>query len=123
MPLYEFRCNQCGKVFTFLVGVIANNTDPYCPRCGSTQLTKLISRIRAHLSEETRLDNLASSFENLDISDNPSPRELRSVMRRLTSALGDEVDREVIDEMEAAMEEELRGEGKEGGAERDETIY
>jgi hypothetical protein len=59
----------------------------------------------------------------LDISDNPSPRELRSVMRRLTSALGDEVDREVIDEMEAAMEEELRGEGKEGGAERDETIY
>jgi putative FmdB family regulatory protein len=123
MPLYEFRCNQCGKVFTFLVGVIADNTDPYCPRCGSTQLTKLISRIRAHLSEETRLDNLASSFENLDISDNPSPRELRSVMRRLTSALGDEVDREVIDEMEAAMEEELRGEGKEGGAERDETIY
>ncbi|MFA0767170.1 MAG: hypothetical protein OXFUSZZB_000498 [Candidatus Fervidibacter sp.] len=123
MPLYEFRCNQCGKVFTFLVGVVADNTDPYCPRCGSTQLTKLISRIRAHLSEETRLDNLASSFENLDISDNPSPRELRSVMRRLTSALGDEVDREVIDEMEAAMEEELRGEGKEGGAERDETIY
>ncbi len=123
MPLYEFRCNQCGKVFTFLVGVVANNTDPYCPRCGSTQLTKLISRIRAHLSEETRLDNLASSFENLDISDNPTPRELRSVMRRLTSALGDEVDREVIDEMEAAMEEELRGEGKEGGAERDETIY
>jgi putative FmdB family regulatory protein len=123
VPLYEFRCNQCGKVFTFLVGVVANNTDPYCPRCGSTQLTKLISRIRAHLSEETRLDNLASSFENLDISDNPSPRELRSVMRRLTSALGDEVDREVIDEMEAAMEEELRGEGKEGGAERDETIY
>jgi putative FmdB family regulatory protein len=123
MPLYEFRCNQCGKVFTFLIGVVANNTDPYCPRCGSTQLTKLISRIRAHLSEETRLDNLASSFENLDISDNPSPRELRSVMRRLTSALGDEVDREVIDEMEAAMEEELRGEGKEGGSERDETIY
>ncbi|MFA0732155.1 MAG: hypothetical protein LKKZDAJK_002593 [Candidatus Fervidibacter sp.] len=123
MPLYEFRCNQCGKVFTFLVGVVADNTDPYCPRCGSTQLTKLISRIRAHLSEETRLDNLASSFENLDISDNPTPRELRSVMRRLTSALGDEVDREVIDEMEAAMEEELKGEGKESGAERDETIY
>ncbi|MFA0750644.1 MAG: hypothetical protein SLRJCFUN_001047 [Candidatus Fervidibacter sp.] len=123
MPLYEFRCNQCGKVFTFLVGVVADNTDPYCPRCGSTQLTKLISRIRAHLSEETRLDNLASSFENLDISDNPTPRELRSVMRRLTSVLGDEVDREVIDEMEAAMEEELKGEGKEGGTERDETIY
>jgi hypothetical protein len=44
-------------------------------------------------------------------------------MRKLTSALGDEVDREVIDEMEAAMEEELRGEGKESGSERDETIY
>ena len=124
MPLYEFRCNQCGKVFTFLVGVVANNTDPYCPRCGSTALTKLISRIRAHLSEETRLDQLASSFENLDISDNPSPREVRSLMRKLTSALGDDVDREIVEEMEAAMEEEaLGGEGKEGASERDDTIY
>ncbi len=123
MPLYEFQCNQCGKVFTFLVGVIANNTDPYCPRCGSTNLTKLISRIRAHLSEETRLENLATSFENIDISDNPTPREVRSLMRKLTSALGDEVDREVIDEMEEAMEEELKGEGRGEGSERDETIY
>ena len=123
MPLYEFRCKKCGKVFTFLVGVVANNTDPFCPRCGSTELTKLISRIRAHLSEETRLESLASSFENIDISDNPTPREVRSLMRKLTSALGDEVDREAIDEMEAAMEEELKGEGKEGGSERDETIY
>ncbi|GBC98186.1 hypothetical protein HRbin17_00685 [bacterium HR17] len=123
MPLYEFRCDRCGKVFTFLVGVIKDNTDPFCPRCGSTQLTKLVSRIRAHLSEETRLDNLASSFESLDISENPTPRELRSVMRRLTSALGDEVDREVIDEMEAAMEEELKGEREKNGSERDETIY
>ncbi len=123
MPLYEFRCNQCGKVFTFLVGVTTDNTDPYCPRCRSTNLTKLISRVRAHLSEETRIDQLASSFESLDISDNPSPQEVRSLMRKLTSALGDEVDKEVIDEMEAAMEEELAGEGKEGDRERDETIY
>lgn len=123
MPLYEYHCNQCGKVFTFLVGVIQGNTDPYCPRCGSNKLTKLISRIRAHLSEETRIEQLASSFENLDISENPTPKELRSLMRKLTSALGDEVDREVIDEMEAAMEEELKGEGREGTSERDETIY
>lgn len=123
VPLYEYRCKQCGKVFTFLVGMVADNTDPYCPHCGSTELTKLISRVRAHLSEETRLDNLASSFESMDISDNPSPREVRSIMRKLTSALGDEIDREVVDEMEAAMEEELRGEGGEGRGERDETIY
>lgn len=123
MPLYEFKCNKCGKIFTFLVGVIANNTDPFCPRCGSKELTKLISRVRAHLSEESRLENLASSFENIDISDNPTPREVRSLMRKLTSALGDEVDREIIDEMEEAIEEELKGEGKEGSGERDETIY
>ncbi len=123
MPLYEYRCRKCGKVFTFLVGVVADNTDPFCPRCGGMDLTKLVSRVRAHLSEETRLDNLASSFESMDISDNPSPHEVRSLMRKLTSALGDEVDREVVDEMEAAMEEEFRGEGRKGGEGRDETIY
>jgi len=40
MPLYEYRCNQCGKVFTFLVGVIQGNTDPYCPPVREQQVDK-----------------------------------------------------------------------------------
>ncbi len=123
MPLYDYRCQSCGKAFTFLVGVVAGNTDPYCPRCGSKDLTRLISRVRAHLSEDTRLEQMASSFESLDIPEKPSPKDLRRFLRRLSGAMGDEVDRDVFEEMEQALEEEIRQEKGGRDQERDETIY
>lgn len=123
MPLYDYRCQSCGKVFTYLVGVVADNTDPHCPQCGSTELTRLVSKIRAHLSEDTRLEQMASSFESMDIPDHPSPRDLRRFVKRLSGAMGDEVDKEIFDEMEQALEEEVKKERGQRSWERDETIY
>ncbi len=41
MPIYEFFCRQCGKVFEKLVfGVDAPVA---CPECGSLQVEKLLS--------------------------------------------------------------------------------
>ena len=37
MPLYDFRCNSCGKLFETLVR--AGDT-PSCPVCGGTDLEK-----------------------------------------------------------------------------------
>jgi putative FmdB family regulatory protein len=45
MPLFEYRCDKCGKRFTFLVGVTAEKAKLRCPKCGGTKATKLISRI------------------------------------------------------------------------------
>ena len=45
MPLFEYRCNKCGKRFTLLVGVTAEKAKLCCPKCGGTKVTKLISRI------------------------------------------------------------------------------
>jgi putative FmdB family regulatory protein len=47
MPLYEYRCNQCGRRFSLLVGVTAAKEKRACPGCGARKLTKLISRIAA----------------------------------------------------------------------------
>jgi putative FmdB family regulatory protein len=45
MPLFEYRCDECGRRFSLLVGVTAERTRLRCPHCGSTKATKLISRI------------------------------------------------------------------------------
>ena len=45
MPLYEYRCSECNRKFTLLVGVTATKTKRACPKCGSRKITKLISRI------------------------------------------------------------------------------
>jgi len=44
MPLYEYECSGCGKRFDRLVSVSAAD-DAVCPRCGATQVRRLISVI------------------------------------------------------------------------------
>jgi len=41
MPLYEFRCDDCGKSSEILM--ISTEDRPECPECGSTSMTKLLS--------------------------------------------------------------------------------
>ena len=40
MPIYDFRCSECGSDFELLV---LGSTPPVCPECGSTKVDKLVS--------------------------------------------------------------------------------
>ena len=43
MPIYEYRCNNCGAISEFLVGVSSKGESLNCKQCGSSQLEKMIS--------------------------------------------------------------------------------
>ena len=59
MPIFEYRCGDCRRRFSALVGVVADAAAPRCPRCGSEQISKLISRFAVARSEDDMLDALA----------------------------------------------------------------
>lgn len=40
MPIYEYECPKCHNQFEYLV---RGNEPAKCPKCGSTELTKLLS--------------------------------------------------------------------------------
>jgi putative FmdB family regulatory protein len=66
MPLFEYRCKKCKRQFSLLVGVTREKAPLECPRCGSTKVTKLISRI-APISRSDDLGDLDDSdFEGED---------------------------------------------------------
>jgi len=44
MPIYEFACPRCRKIFNFLSRRVNPSHSPTCPTCGSRKLTKEISR-------------------------------------------------------------------------------
>ena len=44
MPIYEYRCNNCGKISEFLVGVVREELEIKCNHCGSKELNKVFSR-------------------------------------------------------------------------------
>lgn len=107
MPLFEFRCADCAKQFTFLSGVIVENSEPSCPRCGSTQLKKLISRIARGRSEDERMESIADRLENADTDD---PRDLRRFAREMGREMSAETGEDMTDELEQMIEAEARGE-------------
>jgi putative FmdB family regulatory protein len=43
MPVYDFKCQECGKVSEFLLPVLPDSKELACPGCGSKNLEKRIS--------------------------------------------------------------------------------
>lgn len=43
MPLYEYKCNDCGLKFEELVNKNVPDSSPLCPSCGSSNCEKLFS--------------------------------------------------------------------------------
>ncbi|MBC7233788.1 MAG: zinc ribbon domain-containing protein [Chloroflexi bacterium] len=43
MPIYEYRCNECGEKFEKWLRSMSATEDVRCPRCGSRRVAKAIS--------------------------------------------------------------------------------
>jgi putative FmdB family regulatory protein len=48
MPIYEFACPKCRRIFSFLSRRVNPDRSPTCPRCGHKKLSKQISRFALH---------------------------------------------------------------------------
>jgi putative FmdB family regulatory protein len=108
MPIYEYRCNACGRTFAFLYGVGRDSRDPTCPGCQGKDLARLMSRIARVRSEEAMLEDLADPTKIGDVED---ARSLAKWAKKMGSALGDEAGEDfgaVVDEM---METEHQSHG------------
>jgi putative FmdB family regulatory protein len=44
MPIYEFACPKCRKIFSFLSKRVNPDRIPVCPKCGYKKLSREISR-------------------------------------------------------------------------------
>ena len=109
MPIYEYECGGCSRRVSLLVLTPSKAESPRCPRCGSAELTRLMSRFATIKSEDARLDSLSdpSSFGDLDENDPAS-------IARFTKRMGEEMGEDLGEDVDAAMEEAM-AEGDDGG--------
>jgi putative FmdB family regulatory protein len=112
VPLFEYRCRDCSKQFTFLAGVVSSNSDALCPRCGSNQLQKLISRVARGRSDDDRMEAMADRMESRDMDD---PAELRRFAREMGRDMAGDTGEDMTPEIEEMIESECRGQGDAGG--------
>lgn len=118
MPIYQYLCPHCNRIYDFLSRSVTPARDPVCPRCSATNLTKQVSRfavVRGGRSGDddgfgggdfdddafgggpdpladprnaAEMERLMADAEHLD--DN-NPRELGRFMRRMTELAGEPV--------------------------------
>jgi putative FmdB family regulatory protein len=110
LPIYEYRCNGCGRRVTLFWRSFSEveGSPPRCSFCGGGDLKRLVSRVAVVRSEESRLDDLAdpSSLAGLDEDDPKSmARWMRKMGREVGEDLGPEFD-EVIDRLESGQSPE-----------------
>lgn len=103
MPMYEYRCLDCGRYQSVLVRTYQDPADLRCPKCQGTRLRKLISRFAVLRSEEARLDRLADPSSLGDVDEN-DPRSVARWARRMGDELGEDLGddfHEVVEQMES----------------------
>ena len=44
MPIYEFACPKCRRIYSFLAKRVKPEGRPVCPKCGHKKLSKQVSR-------------------------------------------------------------------------------
>jgi putative FmdB family regulatory protein len=98
MPIYEYFCPDCRHRVSLLWRSFADaeSRDAVCPRCGKSNLRRLISRVAVVHSEESRLD------EN-------DPKSLARFMRKMAAETGEDLGpefEEVVGRLEAGEDPE-----------------
>lgn len=110
MPIYEYRCRDCGSKSAFITLSVKSPLDPKCRKCGGTNLEKLVSRVAVSRSEESRLESLADSSKLSGLDEN-DPKSVARWMKKMGKEIGEEAGEDFDRSIDEAMEEAEAGEG------------
>lgn len=110
MPIFEFLCPACNRIYSFLSLSLTPKRQPICPRCGAASLTRVpstfaVSKGRtnepatAPAGGDGRDDAAMSRMEQemmqlasgMDEKDAESPRVMARMMRRLAETSGEPI--------------------------------
>jgi putative FmdB family regulatory protein len=110
MPIFEYLCASCNRIYSFLSLSPKPGREPLCPRCGASALTRVPSAFAVGAGRKTadkpaaaagspgdegpmgRLEQEAMRMASeMDEKDAEDPRTMARMMRRLAEASGEPV--------------------------------
>jgi putative FmdB family regulatory protein len=112
MPIYEYRCRDCGRTSTFVTRSVSEALDPRCGTCGSANMDKLVSRVAVRRSASSRAESLAdpAAFGGLDEKDPGSvARWMKSAGREMGEETGEDPGEDFEDDVDRALDGDAEG--------------
>jgi len=105
MPIYEFACSDCRKIFNFLSKSINPSRLPTCPKCGNKKLVKQLSTFAMTSGgkdsgpgieggepmpdmDDPRVERAMSELErDMEHMDENNPRHMAHLMRKMKDVM------------------------------------
>ena len=118
MPIYEFRCQACGRRVSVFQRSINAPVNAVCSHCGGADLRRLVSRFSVVRGEDALMDGMDDESFLAGVDEN-DPRSVATWARKMGSRFGEDLGPEfdeMVDRMEAGEmpDEESGGEGDGG---------
>ncbi|MGH7992031.1 MAG: FmdB family zinc ribbon protein [Limisphaerales bacterium] len=84
MPIYEFACLKCRRIYSFLSKRVAPDRLPVCPKCGNKKMSRQISRfaMTRKLAEPAARTGPGSGEPPMPNMDNPRVERAMMEMER-----------------------------------------
>jgi putative FmdB family regulatory protein len=105
MPIYEFKCRDCGRLTSVFVRNVGATGEATCQRCGSRDTERVISRFAYHKSEQAILEEYGSEPKRLE--DYKDPRQIGRWVERKFKQYGMDVPDEARKMIDAARQGEF----------------
>jgi putative FmdB family regulatory protein len=102
MPIYEYRCEECGKRSTYLI-LQGHPSILSCKHCKGHQLERIMSRFASPKSEEARLEALADPSNLGDVDEN-DPKSIARFMKKMGKEMGEDMGEDFDEAMESMGE-------------------
>jgi putative FmdB family regulatory protein len=61
MPIYEYRCNECGEAFEMMLRFSESDRIPACPKCESPNTQKKLSKVISFGTVSSNLSDYSTS--------------------------------------------------------------
>jgi len=105
MPIYEYRCGDCGRLTSIFVKSASAQQRPACTHCGGKRLERAFSRFAYHRSEQSVLEQHGAEPRQLD--DYKDPRQIGRWAERKLEEYGMDMPKQAREMIDAAREGEL----------------
>ncbi|MQC17742.1 MAG: zinc ribbon domain-containing protein [Chloroflexi bacterium] len=104
MPIYEYRCQKCERLSSVFVRSVTAEVKAKCEHCGSTRMTRVMSRVQRTKSTQDVLDEFGPSEPGTGIRD---PRQIGSWVEQRFQEYGMDVPAETREMIDRAREGDL----------------
>ncbi len=111
MPIYDYRCRNCGRSFALFFRSFSEVAAARCQHCGSEQVARTASRFTQLRSEDARLARLAEPSSLGDVDEN-NPASVARWAKRLGKEMGEDLGDEFDDAMDELAAGGMAGEGE-----------